>query len=154
MELQRCRPQEVFSEIPLEVLNFQPNAPLELDRKIFAECLRRAPLGNASGPGGCTNEVLRVCLDDPEVLQLLSAAAEDFARGTAPLCATRAFTMATMTALQKKDGGVRGIATGTTFRRLVAKTLARQFSKVVEATCSPFQQGRDRHGPRDDSALD
>ena len=47
--------------------------------------------------------------------------------------------MATMTALQKKDGGVRGIATGTTFRRLVAKTLARQFSKVVEATCSPFQ---------------
>ena len=49
------------------------------------------------------------------------------------------FTLATMTALQKKDGGVRGIATGTTFRRLVAKTLARQFSKVVEATCSPFQ---------------
>ena len=34
---------------------------------------------------------------------------------------------------------MRGIATGTTFRRLVAKTLARQFSKVVEATCSPFQ---------------
>ena len=31
-----------------------------------------------------------------------------------------------MTALQKKDGGVRGIATGTSFRRLVAKTLARQ----------------------------
>ena len=73
------------------------------------------------------------------MLQLLSAAAEDFARETAPLCATRAFTMATMTAFQKKDGGVRGIATGTTFRRLVAKTLARQFSKVVEATCSPFQ---------------
>ena len=85
--------------------------------------MRKAPLESASGPGGCTNEVLRVCLEDPEVLQLLSAAAEDFTRGTAPLCATRAFTMATM----------------TTFRRLVAKTLARQFSKVVEATCSPFQ---------------
>ena len=49
------------------------------------------------------------------------------------------FTMASMTALQKKDGGVRGIATGTTFRRLVAKTLARQFSKDVEAACAPFQ---------------
>ena len=32
------------------------------------------------------------------------------------------------------DGGVR-----TSFRRLVAKTLARQFGAVVEATCSPFQ---------------
>ena len=39
----------------------------------------------------------------------------------------------------KKDGGVRGIATGTSFRRLVAKTLARQFGKVVESTCAPFQ---------------
>ena len=44
-----------------------------------------------------------------------------------------------MTALQKKDGGVRGIATGTSFRRLVAKTLARQFAQEVEAACAPFQ---------------
>ena len=38
-----------------------------------------------------------------------------------------------------EKGRGSAIATGTTFRRLVAKTLARQFSKVVEATCSPFQ---------------
>ena len=44
-----------------------------------------------------------------------------------------------MTALQKKDGGARGIATGTNFRRLIAKTLARQFGKTVESVCSPFQ---------------
>ena len=37
------------------------------------------------------------------------------------------------------DGRVRGIATGTTFRRLVATTLARLFSKDVEAACAPFQ---------------
>ena len=52
---------------------------------------------------------------------------------------TRPFLLATMTALRKKDGGVRGIATGTSFRRLVAKTLARQFGAAVEATCAPFQ---------------
>ena len=41
---------------------------------------------------------------------------------------------ATMTALQKPEsGGVRGIATGTSFRRLVAKCLARQFRKAVES---------------------
>ena len=35
--------------------------------------------------------------------------------------------------------GVRGIATGTSFRRLVAKVLARQFSEQVEQACGPFQ---------------
>ena len=50
-----------------------------------------------------------------------------------------ALMLATMTGLQKRDGGVRGIATGTSFRRLVAKVLARQFSDAVEATCAPFQ---------------
>ena len=84
------------------------------------------------------NEMLRVCLDDHETLELLTSAAEDFARATAPDEARKSFMLATMAALQKKDGGVRGIATGS-FRRLVAKTLARQFGKAVEATCSPFQ---------------
>ena len=51
----------------------------------------------------------------------------------------RSLMLATMTALQKRDGGVRGIATGTSFRRLVAKTLARQFSDAVEAACAPLQ---------------
>ena len=46
---------------------------------------------------------------------------------------------ATMTASQKPDGGVRGIATGTSFRRLMARALARQFGKAVAATCAPFQ---------------
>ena len=44
-----------------------------------------------------------------------------------------------MTALEKRDGGVRGIATGTSFRRLVANLLARQFSEQVEQACAPFQ---------------
>ena len=34
---------------------------------------------------------------------------------------------------------MRGIATGTAFKQLVAKTLARQLSTEVEATCAPFQ---------------
>ena len=81
--------------------------------------------------------MLRVCLDDAHVLQLLHLAAEDFARGETP--ASRPFLIATMTALRKKDGGVRGIATGSSFRRLVAKTLARQFGHIVEQECAPYQ---------------
>ena len=66
-------------------------------------------------------------------------AAEDFARATVPREVSECFMLATMTALRKRDGGVRGIATGTSFRRLVAKTLARQFAHEVEAACAPFQ---------------
>ena len=138
-ELRARRPQESSSPIPREVMDFAPQSPLSLDGKIFAKCLRTAPSGSSLGPGGCTNEILRVCLDDAELLGLLSSAAEDFARAAVPGEAMRPFMLASMTALQKRDGRVRGIATGTSFRRLVAKTLARQFGREVEEACSPFQ---------------
>ena len=84
--------------------------------------------------------MLRLCLDDMELFQLLFRAAEDFARAQVPDAVMKAFMSATMTAFQKPEGGgVRGIATGTSFRRLVAKCLARRFGKAVESACAPFQ---------------
>ena len=83
--------------------------------------------------------MLKACLEDAETLHLPFRAAEDLARAEAPEPITKAFMSATMTALLKHDGGVRGIASGTSFRRLVAKTMARQFGKAVEAACAPFQ---------------
>ena len=77
-----------------------------------------------SRTGGCTNEMLRVSLDDHETIQLLMSAVEDFASATVPDEARKSFMLAAMTALQKKDGGVRGITTGSSFRRLVVKTFA------------------------------
>ena len=38
-----------------------------------------------------------------------------------------------MTALRKKDGGVRGIVVGEVIRRLVARTVAQQLGPAVEA---------------------
>ena len=46
---------------------------------------------------------------------------------------------ARLMALAKEDGGVRGFATGSTLRRLVAKTLARQFAEEFEEEWAPFQ---------------
>ena len=46
---------------------------------------------------------------------------------------------ARLTALAKPDGGGRRIATGTSVRRLAARTLAKQFTKVFEAEIAPFQ---------------
>ena len=56
------------------------------------------------------------------------------------------FMDATMTASRQLDNRVRGIATGTSFRRLVAETLSRQLGKVVESTCAPFLRGH--FGPK------
>ena len=46
---------------------------------------------------------------------------------------------ARLTALSKPLGGVIFIATGSTIRRLVARTLAKQFMEEFEAECAPFQ---------------
>ena len=34
-----------------------------MDKELFITALRSSPSGSAAGPGGCTNEMLRVCLD-------------------------------------------------------------------------------------------
>ena len=100
---------------------------------------RSALSGSAPGLGGCSYQMLKICLDDAEILQLLREAAEDFARAAVPQCIFHVFCEATLTALMKRDVGIRGIATSTSFRRLVSKSLARQFMKDVEDVCSPFQ---------------
>ena len=116
-----------------------PENPVTLNARVFATSLRGASNGSSPGPGGCSFEMPKVCLDDGELHQLLIAAAEDFARASIPQEIFWAFQKAHVIALAKKDGGVRGIATGTSFRRLVAKSLARQFAKYVESVCAPFQ---------------
>ena len=87
-----------------------------------------------------------MCLDDGETLQLRTSAAEDFARAPE---VSKVFFSATLIALQKEDGGVRGIATGSSFRRMVAKTSPRQFSSEVETACAPFQFALSTRGGTD-----
>ena len=43
------------------------------------------------------------------------------------------------TALRKPNGGVRGIATGDVFRRLVSRALAKAFSGELDEATRPFQ---------------
>ena len=124
--------QEQVREIPPEVMASNPTLVV-LDPVAFSHCLSNAPSGSSPGPGGCTYEMLKVCLDDRETLHLLLRAAEDLARAEAPETVTRAFTMSTMTALQKKDGGVGHLFVGLS----VAHSLGS--GKEVETVCAPFQ---------------
>ena len=78
-------------------------------------------------------------MDDVVTTELLFEACTSLAQATLPSEISAALMSARLTALTKPDGGVRCIATGCTLRRLVARTLAKQFMKEFEQECAPFQ---------------
>ena len=135
----QSRPQEVQRAIPRAVVEWEPESPVQIDMKIFLQSLRTAPKGFSPRPGGFTCEHLRVLLDVVATFDLLLEAASSLAQANLPVEIATALTGAHLTALTKPDGGVRGIATGCSLRRLVARTLAKQFAKDFETECAPFQ---------------
>ena len=78
--------------------------------------LARRMRGAAGGPSGMTAEHLRVLLDSPSCTSLLGEAASRLAQGNIPEEVVTAIRLGRMTALQKPDGGVRGIVVGDVFR--------------------------------------
>ena len=78
-------------------------------------------------------------LQDAEAMELLVDAATLLARAHVPPEIQTALAMARLTALRKPDGGVRGIATGDAFRRLVSRTLAKQWATVFDEATRPYQ---------------
>ena len=78
-------------------------------------------------------------LDDTDTFEWLLSACDSLSQARVPSEIAKALMGARMTALTKPNGGVRGIATRGSLRRLVARTFAKQFSKVFETECAPFQ---------------
>ncbi|CAE7916754.1 unnamed protein product, partial [Symbiodinium sp. KB8] len=56
-----------------------------------------------------------------------------------PGSVSAALGLSRLTALRKPGGGVRGIATGDTFRRLVSRSLARMFADTFDEATRPYQ---------------
>ena len=86
-----------------------------------------------------TYEHLRPLLSSRSDLVVLHKLGERFARAQVPQPIVDAIRMGRVTALRKRDGGVRGIVAGDVFRRLVARTIAKQLGEEVESATSPFQ---------------
>ena len=107
-EMQSKRPQEVLRRIPRDVLDFVPESPLEVDRKIFVKSLKSAPRGASSGPGGCTYEHLRVVLDGVDTLDLLFEAVTSLVRAAVPEEITASLMGARLTALAEAPWGCEG----------------------------------------------
>ena len=137
-ELQGRRPQVRGMALHQNVRESVSERFVELDVALFTKCLRSA-LHHREVRRVQDGARTRCCECVWTTTSCSNSSAEDAATADRPESARKAFTSATVTALQKPNGGVRGIATGTSFRRLVARTLARQFRKAVAATCAPFQ---------------
>ena len=84
-------------------------------------------------------EHLKLLLQDGEAIELLAKAATHLAQAGVPEEVRKALAMARLTALRKPDGGVRGIATGDTFRRLVSRTIAREWAAKFDHATRPYQ---------------
>ena len=84
-------------------------------------------------------EHLKIPLQDVDVIELLADAATQLARAHIPQEIQQALAIARMTALRKPYGGVRGIAAGDAFRRLVAHKLAKQWFDVFDNATRPYQ---------------
>ena len=100
--------------------------------------LRSVKKGSAGGPSGMTVEHARPLLESGACTALLGEVATQFARGQIPEEVLPAVRLGRMTALQKPDGGVRGIVVGDVFRQLVGRTLAKQFAEQGQAATHPF----------------
>ena len=115
------RPSRPREPLPREVVEHVARTPFNLDENSFLRCLRSCRRGAAAGPSRMTSEHLRPLLDDWSSMQVLVKAARR------------------LTALSKRDGGVRGIVAGDVFRRLVARTMAKQLGQAVMKATSPHQ---------------
>ena len=115
------RPRHRYRSLPPDLLNFQPDAPVALDRAALITNLCHARKGSAPGRSGYTR---------PNCSAF-------FARAKVPAPIAAAISLGRLVALRKPSGGARGLVVGDLLRRLVARTLAQQFSQQLNAACHP-----------------
>jgi len=105
----------------------------------IAAALRDAKRGGAAGLTGMRAERLKILLHDQPALELLAYAATRLANAQVPADVVPGLALARLTALSKPDGGVRGIATGDVFRRLVSRALAKGWAATFDRATRPYQ---------------
>ena len=137
----RLRPPEQLRPIPDEVLSYRPEAPVELDRDLFARNLRTTRRGLSPGLGGTRNEHLKLALEDTTCLDDLTNVAQHVAEGDLPPQIAEAMRMCKLTAITKNATKIRGLNAGDSFRRLVARTLAQQHTDEFQRATKPYNFG-------------
>ena len=108
--------------------------------------IRSFPCGSAGGPDGLRPQHLKDLINHgngqtSSLLSSLAAFTTLVLEGRTPPSVRPFFFGATLTALNKKGGGVRPIAVGCTLRRLVAKVAGNKVREDMVALLAPRQLG-------------
>ena len=112
-----------------------------------AHAIRSFPNGSAGGPDGLRPQHLldltsaSAGMGRQRLLRVLTAFTNLLLAGDTPLDICPVFFGASLTALNKKGGGVRPIAVGCTLRRLVAKTVSTAVMTRLGSLLAPLQLG-------------
>ena len=139
------RPVEPYGPLGSEILDFQPDAPVALDRTALLANLRRGRKGAAPGPTGLTAEMLRLVLDAEESSQAFGDVAVLLDRASVPEPIAAVLAIGRLVAVRKPNGGTRGLVVGDFLRRVVARTLAQKFAAHFQRACLPHQHALTTH---------
>ena len=127
--------------------NEQLAPPVTISVEEMVSAVTSFPAGSAAGPDGIRPAHLKDLMsrESGEAGEELRNALTEFInvvlKGEVPDFATSLFYGASLCALSKKDGGVRPIAVGNTFRRLATKAGLKSVSKRLGQHLRPIQLG-------------
>ena len=119
--------------------------------RLIQEAIASFPPGSAPGPSGFRPCHLRDCMSKPgqasSLLLALVTLVTGALEGKFPLQLAPIWCASNLILLAQKDGGVRPIAVGDTFRRLVGKVLLKAAcTDPSRRASSPAHRGRRPHG--------
>jgi len=134
-----------LQDIPQEILDYVPSEALTLDRDIFIRCLRGARRGLSGGLSGHRNEHLKVALDDEAAINDLAEIAQSMAVADLPDSIASAYRLCKLTAMRKGSNKIRGLNAADPFKRLVSRSLAKQFADEFRVATSPYNFGLSEH---------
>jgi len=123
-----------------------PLSSMSISEADIAQAIKSFPNGSAGGPDGMRPQHLKDLIrgndiTDSSLLTALAAFSTLVLEGRTPLPIRPFFFGASLTALNKKDGGIRPIAVGCTLRRLVAKIAGKMVVEDMAKLLAPRQLG-------------
>ena len=87
----------------------------------------------------CATNTYEYLLEDDDLWGVFVNFAEAFARAEVPATVASALRLGRITAVRKDSGKVRGIVAGSILRRLVCKSVAKQYAGALMAATAPYQ---------------
>ena len=133
------RPKFPREPVPDEIASFEPAEEFVLDQDWFSSNLRKARRGAAAGPSGMNADHLRPMLENSADSVALSQLASFLCKAKVPNEILGVMGQGRITALEKADGGIRGIVVGEIFRGVAARTIAQQYTAKAEEATAPHQ---------------